>query len=161
MQLTTTAGPVRAKAAVLAIPLPALRRIAITPPLPEPLTAAMNDLRFGTATKISARVASGRPIRPRAVVGGSPLGIAWRTGQVISGITAETGHDWTTDPWSGGSYIAFGPGRLTRHGAALRTPHGRLAFAAAERSSWPNSIEGALESGHTAATRVRALLATT
>ncbi|TDC88545.1 hypothetical protein E1285_18105 [Actinomadura sp. 7K507] len=49
-------------------------------------------------------------------------------------------------------------GQLTRYGAALRDPHGPLVFAAAERSSWPNSMEGALESGRTAAAQTRALL---
>ncbi|OLT35745.1 hypothetical protein BJF79_32030 [Actinomadura sp. CNU-125] len=184
VRLITTTGSLRTKAAVLALPLPVLRRIPITPSLPGPLTAAMDDLTFGKATKISVLLESDRGCRVRAAVGGSPLGIVWRAGRVLSGITTEPGHehhrllddllgvfgvsdqavrawavhDWSGDPLSGGSYITFAPGRLTRHGPALRRPHGRLAFAAAERSTWPNSIEGALESGRAAGRHVRDLL---
>ncbi len=73
-------------------------------------------------------------------------------------VQTSVSHDWSGDLWAGGSYIAFAPGQLTRHGPALHQSHGRVAFAAAERSSWPNSIEGALESGHAAAARIRNLL---
>jgi hypothetical protein len=33
-------------------------------------------------------------------------------------------------------------------------PHGRLHFAGTERSSWPNNMEGALESGERAAREI-------
>lgn len=184
VRLCTTAGELRARAVVLAVPLPALRRIRISPPLPDALTAALTEVKFGAAAKISALVEPGHPIRARAAIGGAPLGIAWRTGPVIAGIArggghdhrallddlltvfdlapeavgASVSHDWSRDPWAGGSYITFAPGQLTRHAPALNRPHGRVAFAAAERSSWPNSIEGALESGEAAAARVRGLL---
>lgn len=66
--------------------------------------------------------------------------------------------DWTETTASGGSYIVFAPGQLARFGPQLRRPHGRVFFAGAERSSWPNSMEGALESGEEVAQTVLAYL---
>ena len=68
-------------------------------------------------------------------------------------VEAET-VDWARDPFAGGTYVVFEPGQLVRHGPHLRRPHGRVEFAGAERSSWPDSMEGAVESGWAAAERV-------
>jgi monoamine oxidase len=46
-----------------------------------------------------------------------------------------------------GCDVAFALGQLTRHGPFLRQRHGRVQFAGAERSTWPNNMEGAVESG--------------
>jgi monoamine oxidase len=68
-------------------------------------------------------------------------------------------HDWNSDPYSLGSWMAFRPGQITRLGAGLRRPEGRLAFATADMAiGWTGYIDGAIESGSRAAERTRELL---
>lgn len=68
-------------------------------------------------------------------------------------------HDWTTDPWSAGCNFALPPGLLTRYGAALRAPHGRIFWAGTEASTVVmGGMEGAVRSGHRAADQAAALL---
>ena len=122
------------------------------------------------------------PARHRVFVGGSPLSIGWRTGGILAGLAyggnanrpeeelvadlarafgttpgalgeAEAAH-WGRERFSGGTYVVFGPGQIVRHGPNLRRPHGRVHFAGAERSSWPDQMEGAVESGTETARRV-------
>lgn len=180
-------GPsIRARRAVIAVPPPALRSISFSPALDESQRAMIEELRFGQAIKVCAGAADDSSVRPRvrhrAFVGGSPLQVGWRTGNVLAGIargegancpiedlladlarsfgaapdtlgTAEAAH-WDQEQFSGGTYIAFSPGQLVRHGPHLRRPHGAIHFAGAERSSWPDQMEGAVESGIQTARRV-------
>jgi monoamine oxidase len=53
-----------------------------------------------------------------------------------------------------GCDAAFRPGEVRQLGPWLPRAHGRVHFAGAERSSWPNNMEGALESGERAADEV-------
>jgi monoamine oxidase len=63
--------------------------------------------------------------------------------------------DWAEDPWSGGSVGLLPPGTLTRYGAALHEPVGRVHWAGSETSSeWCGNMEGALASGERAAAEV-------
>jgi monoamine oxidase len=63
--------------------------------------------------------------------------------------------DWTEDPWSAGSVGLLPPGTLTRYGAALREPVGRVHWAGSETSAvWCGHMEGALMSGERAAGEV-------
>jgi monoamine oxidase len=63
--------------------------------------------------------------------------------------------DWADDPWSAGSVGLFPPGTLTRYGAALREPVGRLHWAGSETAAvWCGYMEGALASGERAASEV-------
>ncbi len=63
--------------------------------------------------------------------------------------------DWADDPWSGGSVGLLLPGTLTRYGAALREPIGRIHWAGSETSTvWCGHMEGALASGERAAAEV-------
>ena len=62
--------------------------------------------------------------------------------------------DWSADPLFGGTYLAPRPGELSAHGSGLGPGTPPVVFAASERSSWPDSMEGALESGTRAATRL-------
>jgi monoamine oxidase len=59
--------------------------------------------------------------------------------------------DWTSDPFSRGSYLIFGPGHLTSGGHRLAEPHGRVHFAGSEASELPSYAEGALRAGERAA----------
>jgi monoamine oxidase len=65
---------------------------------------------------------------------------------------------WAQEPFIGGTYVVFEPGQLVRHGPHLRRAHDRVYFAAAERSSWPDSMEGAVESASRAVERVTGVL---
>jgi monoamine oxidase len=68
-------------------------------------------------------------------------------------------HYWNSDPHSLGTWMAFRPGQISRFGAGLRRPEGRLAFATADMAiGWTGYIDGAIESGSRAAARTRELL---
>ena len=61
-------------------------------------------------------------------------------------------HDWVTDPYSQGGQISWRPGRITKTHTALRATEGRLTFATSDIALQSMcTIEGAVESGHTAA----------
>ncbi|WP_026930082.1 flavin monoamine oxidase family protein [Glycomyces tenuis] len=166
-----------ADAAILAIPLPALRHMAIDPPPAPGLREAIEQLSYGHAVKIAATARRTPPVAHRAVVGGQPLAIAWRHGRTLAGIatTEATGDalsndlatafglapddltgtavtDWTHEPGIGGSYLVYAPGQLTGHAPALHHSRPtRIRYAGADFSSWLNSMEGAVQSGQAAA----------
>jgi monoamine oxidase len=74
-------------------------------------------------------------------------------------ITAVGGHDWTSDPWSRGTWCCFRPGQLTGYLRALQRPHRRIAFAGGDiAEAWGGYIDGAIESGMTAARDVIGIL---
>jgi monoamine oxidase len=171
----------RAKAAVIAVPPPLVRELEVDPPLPEP-QAELSDIRVGPGTKIVALLPPGHGVRHNTVLGGRRLWGGWRRGDRITGFApppeselgeAELAEDlaaafrvdpatlrevtvfrWADERRIRGCDVAFAPGEVTRHGEALRASHGRLHFAGSERSSWPNNMEGALESGGRAAVDV-------
>jgi monoamine oxidase len=62
--------------------------------------------------------------------------------------------DWTADPWARGGYCAFEPGQMDRWLGIIPLPEDRLHFAGDHTSALPGWMEGALESGHRAATEV-------
>jgi pseudooxynicotine oxidase len=74
-------------------------------------------------------------------------------------IEAVTGHDWCTDEFSLGTWSVFRPGQLAGSLAALQAPHGRVFFAGADLANgWNGFLDGAIESGLTAARSVSQLL---
>ncbi len=172
-----------AQAAVLA--LAPGTPIAFDPPLPSE-QAAIAELSVGPGTKIVGRLTGAVP-RHRTMLGGAPLAGAWRLGRRVTGFAIPP-HDsqppdlliadlaaafdaqpdelaglimkrWDADPWIIGCDVAFRPGQLSRLGPLLQAPWKRIAFAGAERSSWPNNLEGALESGERAARQLLPTLA--
>jgi monoamine oxidase len=66
------------------------------------------------------------------------------------------GQSWLDEEWSRGGPVAFAPpATLTRFGAALRTPVGRIHWAGTETSDrWSGYIDGAIRSGERAAREV-------
>ena len=74
-------------------------------------------------------------------------------------VVAWWSEDWNGNQYSMGTWTAFRPGQITRFGAASRKAEGLLSFATADVavgfSGW---IEGALESGETAAQETLAKL---
>jgi monoamine oxidase len=100
------------------------------------------------------------------------LDVAGRRKAVISALMALFGpqagepldfieQDWSAEQWSRGCYFGFmQPGTLSRYGAALRTPCGRIHFAGTETAErWMGYMDGAVESGLRAAREVLPLLA--
>ena len=71
------------------------------------------------------------------------------------------GHDWNADPLFDGAWRADHPGTAYDFPRIMSTPEGRLFFAGADldTSVWRIWMEGALNSGHEAAHRVRTMLA--
>ena len=64
-------------------------------------------------------------------------------------------NDWTLEPWTHGYVGSMAPGVMTRFGAALRAPCGRIHWASTETSTeWAGCIEGALLAGVRAAHEV-------
>ncbi len=74
-------------------------------------------------------------------------------------ILEALGHDWEGDPFSRGTWSMYRPGQLTRSVPAARKPEGRLVFAGADLArGWTGMVDGAIESGLTAAIAVRQVL---
>jgi monoamine oxidase len=68
--------------------------------------------------------------------------------------------DWTTESWTRGCPVGhFAPGVLSQHGAALRTPAGRIHFAGTETADyWLGYMDGAVRAGERAAKEAGAAL---
>lgn len=169
---------IQADHAVVTAPVGCLSRIEFDPPLPTPL-GALDELGGRPGVKVSALLPRGHRVRHRAAVGGALVAAAWRVGPRITGFAGPDEADSPDDVllaelaelfgarhrelrsqdvyrWSKHGYIpacdiGFAPGQLRRHGPHLTSSHGRIHFAGAERSSWPNNMEGAVESGIRAA----------
>jgi monoamine oxidase len=167
--------------AVVAVPANLVPRIDFDPPLPRG-QAALGDLRIGSGTKVIALLPPGHGVKHNTVLGGEPLWGAWRRGDRVTGFSPEPQPDvpddqlvadlasafrvdggalrhptvfrWSNEPRVRGCDLAFAPGQVRAHGPALASSHGLVRFAGAERSSWPNNMEGALESGERAAAGV-------
>lgn len=170
---------VRAAVGVVTVPLGTLSAIRFDPPL-APEQARLDEMVIGPGTKVAAILPPrARPLH-RFAVGGDPLDAAWRVGRRVTGFASPPASEeapaaaliadladafgvetarlrdpqvfrWSERPWIPGCDVAFAPGQLHELGPHLRRAHGRLHFAGTERSSWPNSMEGAVESGMRAA----------
>ena len=63
-----------------------------------------------------------------------------------------------SDPLSGGAYLAYGPGEISRYWRLWERPLGRVIFAGEHTDAlYPATLEGALRSGQRAAAQVVAL----
>jgi monoamine oxidase len=71
-------------------------------------------------------------------------------------VLAARMHDWTADEFSKGTWAAHRPGWYGGHHEAMRAPEGRLVFGGSDiANGWAGFIDGAIESGLTAARLVR------
>jgi monoamine oxidase len=61
---------------------------------------------------------------------------------------------WDNEPFTQGSYVAFGPGEVTAYWELLRKPVGRLYFAGEHTAVHQGYMEGAVESGQRAAVEI-------
>ncbi|KAF4991740.1 hypothetical protein FGRMN_7630 [Fusarium graminum] len=61
-------------------------------------------------------------------------------------------HDWSTDPYSRGTWACWGPSFSAPYLQGLQLPHGRIIFASRDTANgWRGFIDGALEQGKKAA----------
>jgi len=76
---------------------------------------------------------------------------------------AFTGYEirrYSTDPGTGGSYLAFGPGQISKYWRLWERPLQRVAFAGEHTDTlYPGTLEGALRTGQRAAGQVEDLAA--
>ncbi|MBX8521512.1 flavin monoamine oxidase family protein [Pseudomonas cichorii] len=76
---------------------------------------------------------------------------------------AYTGYEirrYSVDPSTGGSYLAFGPGQISKYWRLWEKPVQRVAFAGEHTDAlYPGTLEGALRSGQRAASQVQDLAA--
>ena len=126
----------------------------------ELLGIVMDDVREGGPAVLLAFIEGTRALEMSAA------GKAARQEKVIAALVRLFGpkageplgyedNDWTLEPWTHGYVGAMGPGVMTRFGAALREPCGRIHWASTETSTeWPGCIEGALLAGIRAAGEV-------
>jgi monoamine oxidase len=179
--VTTEDGETRrADQAVVCAPLPALPSIDFSPELPEELARAHAEISFGRATAIIVGSPAAKHPGYLTVTGNKAFGFAWRRGptakakvldvrgRAIEDVASEVARAtqipdeerqtehvvWPAEPFTGGTYVNFQPGQLTRFGPHLRRAHGRVHFAAAERSSFSTFMEGGVEAGARAAADV-------
>lgn len=58
---------------------------------------------------------------------------------------------WGADPFARGAWAYFRPGQITRYAAAMGAPHGRIRFCGEHLAVANRGMEGAMESGESAA----------
>jgi monoamine oxidase len=63
---------------------------------------------------------------------------------------------WSAEPRFGGSYSNYRPGEITAYWDVLRRPIGPIHIAGEHTATWTGYMEGAVESGETAAGRILA-----
>jgi len=67
---------------------------------------------------------------------------------------------YSTDPSTGGAYLAFGPGQISKYWRLWERPLQRVAFAGEHTDTlFPGTLEGALRTGERAASQVEDLAA--
>lgn len=176
---------VHAKRVVVAIPVTQLPRIEFDPPLPPDLER-LAELHIDAGTKVIALLPRGHSVRHNTVVGGEVLRGAWRRGDRVTGFLPATGTAidddvlvadlaqafgvqpqqlrcptvlrWAEQDHIEGCDAVFAPGEVCACGPLLTKRHGVIEFAGAERSSWPDNMEGAVRSGERAAVQTLSAL---
>jgi len=172
-----------AEAAIIAAPLTSLRRLQFDPELPEALAATIDAIEMGNAAKLVQPVSGHPPLLARQSIElpvwfwtsrgadsvlSSFAGTAEAIQRLIVGdewvrlsTRAVPSHvaigdplivDWGAEEWSMGCYSALGPGqrRLLDN---FDLPPSRIEFAG-EHVNGSGTIEGAVQSGLRAATRL-------
>lgn len=178
-------GSWRGRRAIIGVPISKMGVIEFDPPLDPEQQALYRELRFGKAAKVVGVAPETPWVKHRVTLGGAPVEAAWLRGRAATGLatweSAAAGPEaltndlaglfgldpsrlqaqsveWAAQPFTGGSYLAWRPGQLVRHGPHLNRPHGLVHFAGADRSSW-TGMEGAIENAEQVAEAVREDLA--
>ena len=176
VEVETGSERLRARRAVVAVPLHARARIAGLPAVPAG--------SYGVAAKSLVELADDLPERPTAVLTDTALGYAYRrdarslgsfVGSRAAASLLRVGRraadaavaeavrrafgvrvERITRVAYPRSYLIFGPGELRGFGAHLADPAGPVHFAGAEASELPSFMEGAVRAGERAAAEVLA-----
>jgi monoamine oxidase len=183
---------VAAAAAVVAVPLNALDRIAFGPALANGKRAAAKEGQASRGLKAWVRVRGERPmefasapassrltyVHPAERIGGDTLFVAFGNDAHALDLTDQSAvgdafrelvpdadvvdvfaHDWTRDEFSLGTWASHRPRQISRYLAELQRPEGRVVLAGADiADGWSGFIDGAIESGLTAARVVRTMV---
>ncbi len=191
----------RADHVVCALPFPALRKIAIRPPLAGPQAQAVAELASQPMTQlyfavrsdfwahdgyapslftdgIAGMVAASRRGEDPAQVTGLTAWVMGRNALQLDGLASERAgalvidrieavrpaasgqleylgrQSWSADPFAGGGWAYFQPGQITRFGAEMAAPHGRVHFCGEHLARIDRGMEGAMESGERAAQEI-------
>ena len=172
VKISTNTASFTAKYAIVTSPIGTLKHISFHPAMPESFQEMLHTVEASKASSVVALLKSKKGIFSDIAINHSVFPLVWRDELKLKGLTfsdcqeAEYAHalsscfteqqdsvekwaveNWGNNPYAQGTYIVFKPNQLTKYGPLLRTPHGRIFFAGAERSSWVNSMEGAVESG--------------
>ena len=181
-----------ARAAIVTVPLNALRAVEFRPALSGLKNAAIAEGQASRGVKVWARIKGERPhfsatapdtyaltsLHSEGHVHGATLLVGFgpaadrldvsdraaveqavRVFLPDAEVQEVLGHDWVTDEFSRGTWPVYRPGQLTRYLRALQDPEGRIFLAGSEMANgWCGFIDGAIESGLTAARRVADLL---
>jgi monoamine oxidase len=168
----------RAKRAVLTVPLTVQRELRFDPPLPELRRRALAEARYGAVLKEAALFESDFSVPdpevsadghfyaaahdPRLLVRFAGAGAAGRRIDLAAAAgvlpVAHVAVDWAREGWNRGSYLILGPGELLCWGQHLGEPHGRIHFAGAERSTLKSYMEGAVRAAEAASAEILAAL---
>lgn len=198
VEVRTHSGEVlRARGAVIALPLNCLPDIAFEPPLSPEKSAAVAIGQSGAAKKLWALVTGlppkilgigehDEPIdvfftdypgaetglggdlvvgfstqeRPLDILDRDDMQTAFRRYVPEASVLKVDGHDWLADPYSKGTWCAAPAGLLSKFDSALAAAEGRLVFAGSDIAyAFRGWMEGAVETGATAATALSAVLA--
>jgi monoamine oxidase len=182
--VATDSEMIAADGVVIAVPLPLISRLRFDPPLSQAMTTALESLVMGTAAKLVLPTESPPPLLARqdgnttwwCYTGAGEDGIAreavtafagtqsaieavsdgWRDrlAEALPEVSLGTGSvrvDWGREEWSGGCYSALGPGDEAL--LDVFGEEGSVVFAG-EHTLGAGSVDGAIESGKTAAIRL-------
>jgi monoamine oxidase len=126
-----------------------------------PLMSTVDDSPAGGGTGVLTGFVTGAEAHRYAALtpAGQRAEAVAQAGRIFPGLPAPVDvhvTDWTGARYSKGCYAAlFGPGDWLRLGPHLTTPHGRIHWAGTETSTeFFGLMEGAIRSGHRAATEI-------
>jgi len=88
--VSTDTGELEADACILAVPVPALLRLGLSPPLPEPVRAAYDRVRMAVAAKLAAPLVA--PVAPDAAM--SAVERWWTYTTTSDGVGGRTVGAW-------------------------------------------------------------------
>ncbi|WP_308423973.1 flavin monoamine oxidase family protein [Saccharopolyspora thermophila] len=120
----------------------------------HPLTFARTEYTVDGDTVLVAFGTRAADLDPTDKAGVAQALRAWRDDLKVVDVA---GHNWMTDEFSRETWPMQRPGQLTAYLAALQRPHGCVHFAGSDvANGWAGFIDGAIESGLTAAAQVTA-----
>ena len=121
-------------------------------PHPNPITLIWTEKELDDGTLLVGFSPPGRlDIADEAAVQGALRGLLPK-----ADVLSVMGYQWGVDPYAKGTWCWYRPGHVTKYLEEIQRPEGGLIVAGADTASgWRGFVDGALESGITAARNVR------